>query len=438
MINTHVENNNENAAFVNPPVSLAPMDASFYNPILPVAGAYPPMNPGYLPQMLPIRSDGSSACSPGLSNVVSDSGLQKLNSTRSISSLNSVSPCSFTAMPMNFQASSPLLTQPAASPYNLVAPAQCNFFNPVQVSPRFTTPSVSPQPPMVDSSTVYISPSPLLLTPQQSTSSINSDSTPDIPPVFVTGNTFTLIPPSQSFTASRTPERFVPTHISPARSPQMPERTTTQVGFRERPMSQPDQQHRTGYPPAKPTTSYQSEVMPKQESAQSGKRQKKFGYRSKQRKIDRTHRNIQEKFSSLGLFARERELVRGDDTLRIHVKTFEGLTDIQTALNEIHNHREIEICRVAAVFSKKNRFQKKGFIVYLKVGSVAQVDTCLRLLKRYSNSLRNIAIARSKSSAKEPSSEVKNSAIPVQASKGTIEDFVPEVQIPRRLSATAM
>merc|ERR1719378_346608 len=86
------------------------------------------MNPGYLPQMLPIRSDGSSACSPGLSNVVSDSGLQKLNSTHSISSLNSVSPCSFTAMPMNFQASSPLLTQPAASPYNLVAPAQCNFF----------------------------------------------------------------------------------------------------------------------------------------------------------------------------------------------------------------------------------------------------------------------------------------------------------------------
>jgi len=132
----------------------------------------------------------------------------------------------------------------------------------------------------------------------------------------------------------------------------------------------------------------------------AGKRQKKFGYRSKQRKIDRTHRNIQEKFSSLGLFAAERELVRGDDTLRIHVKTFEGLTDIQTALTEIHNHKEIEIVRVAAVFSKKNRFQKKGFIVYLKVGSVAEIDTCMRLLKRYNNSLRNIAIARAKSSTR--------------------------------------
>jgi len=204
-------------------------------------------------------------------------------------------------------------------------------------------------------------------------------------------------------------------------------------------MSQPDQQHRKGYPPAKPTTSYQSEVMPNQESAPSGKRQKKFAYRSKQKKIDRTHRSIQEKFSALGLFARERELVRGDDTLRIHVKTFDGLTDIQAALNEIHNHMDIEIRRVAAVFSKKNRFQKKGFIVYLKVGSVAQVDACLRLLERYSETLRNIAIARSKTSAREPSSEAsRNSAIPVQASKGTIEDFAPEVHIPRRLSATAM
>jgi len=368
-----------------------------------------------------------------------DSGLQKLNSTHSISSFtSSVSPCSFTAVPMNFQASSPLLPQPGSNSYNLVAPAQYPFST-VQVSPRFTTtPSVSPQPPMMDQSAVYISPSPLLLTPQQSTSSLNSETTPDIPNVFITGNTFSLIPPSQSFTASRTPERFVPSHISPAQSPQMPERTTTQVGFRERPMSQPDQQHRTGYPPAKPATSYQSEVMPKQESAQSGKRQKKFAYRSKQKKIDRTHRSIQEKFSALGLFARERELVRGDDTLRIHVKTFDGLTDIQNALNEIHNHMDIDIRRVAAVFSKKNRFQKKGFIVYLKVGSIAQVDTCKRLLGRYSETLRNIAIAKSKSSAREPSSEARNSAIPVQASKGTIEDFVPEVHIPRRLSATAM
>merc|ERR1712156_1229573 len=181
-------------------------------------------------------------------------------------------------------------------------------------------------------------------------------------------------------------------------------------------MSQTNQTHRAGYPP-KPSTSFQNEVMPNENDGPvAGKRQKKFGYRSKQRKIDRTHRNIQEKFSALGLFARERELVRGDDTLRIHGKTFEGLTDIQSALNEIHNHKEIEIVRVAAVFSKKNRFQKKGFIVYLKVGSVAEVEICMRLLKRYHTSLRNVAIAK----AKTP--KVVSKPVPT-----CLEEFIPEV-----------
>merc|ERR1719242_2681923 len=255
--------------------------------------------------------------------------------------------------------------------------------------------------------------------------------------MFLNGSTFTiptLLPPSTSFTSSRTPERYIPTHISPARSPQMPERTTTQMGFRERPMSQTNQTHRAGYPP-KPSTSFQNEVMPNDDGPVAGKRQKKFGYRSKQRKIDRTHRNIQEKFMAKGLFAKERELVRGDDTLRIHVKTFEGLTDIQTALNEIENHKEITIQRVAAVFSKKNKFQKKGFIVYLKVGSVSEVEVCQRLLKRF-GSLRNVAIARAKTSVKEPTSELRTNK-PIQISN-TIEDFIPEVHIPRRLSATAM
>jgi len=412
----------------NPPVSLQPVDPNFYInqpfPLPPLPGYA--CNPnGLLPTMISMRSDGSLASSPGL--VPNDSTKLDMQKIGSSSSLQSVSPVNFQMNPMNFSTSSPLLTQ-ATSPYNLVAPQQ--VFLPQPVSPRFTTPSASPQPPFMEPGTVFFAPSPLLLTPQQSTSSVNSDSTnPDMP--FPVGHTFTLFPPTQSFTSSRTPDRTYPTHISPARSPQ-PERPTTQTAFRERPMSQPDQSHRSGYPP-KPTTSYQSEVVPEEPVA--NKRQKKFGYRSKQRKIDRTHRNIQEKFSSLGLFAAERELVRGDDTLRIHVKTFEGLTDIQTALSEIHNHKEIEIVRVAAVFSKKNRFQKKGFIVYLKVGSVPQVEIALRLLKRYSTSLRNVAIAKAKSPAKGPSNEAHK--VPEDA-KATSVQFFPEVPIPRRLSATAM
>jgi len=415
---------------MNSQISLQPVDPNFYNPVLPLpVPQY--AQPTFLP-MVSLRSDGSLASTPGF--MTADSSLQKLGST---SSLTSVSPNNLQIGGMSFSASSPLLTQ-ATSPYLLTQPAQmpqCQFFAPMTVSPRFTTPSVSPQPPMVfttpsvspqppmvEQAPLYFSPSPLLLTPQQG--SVSSNSTADMPNVFLTGNTFTLLPPNRSFTSSRTPERFVPTNISPARSPHGTEHRRTRTRFRERPMSLSNTQtHRAGYPP-KPTSSFQNEDLPTIEGPVAGKRQKKFGYRSKQRKIDRTHRNIQEMFSALGLFAKERELVRGDDTLRIHVKTFEGLTDIQSALNEIHNHKEIEIVRVAAVFSKKNRFQKKGFIVYLKVASVAEVEVCMRLLKHYHNSLRNVAIAR----AKTP--QVSNK--PVQ--KVNLEEFINEQQIPRQFS----
>lgn len=122
-------------------------------------------------------------------------------------------------------------------------------------------------------------------------------------------------------------------------------------------------------------------------------RQKKFAYRSKQKKIDKVHGQIQRHFASQGLFAADKELVRGDDTLRIHVKTFDGLTDIWTALREIEHHPRCEITRLACVFSKKNKFQKKGFIVYLKVATVRQVEICQSILSRFRESLKNVAVA---------------------------------------------
>lgn len=387
------------------PVSLQPVDPNFYfqapfNPLLP-----PCVTVDNGMTMLPLRSDGSIgsvtgiATSPNLLKTTSDSSLC------SIPSLNATSPFGS-----------------AQSPFNLATPTQ-QFFTPIVAPQYITTPSVSPQPPM--GQPMYSAPSPLLLTPQCSASSLGSES--ELPTILVTGSTFMSVP--TNFTASRTPERVIPTNISPAASPQMPERTTVQTGFRERMMQQPSNETRTGYPP-KPVPSFQRET--NDDGPVPGKRQKKYGYRSKQRKIDRTHRSIQEKFMAKGLFAKERELVRGDDTLRIHVKTFEGLTDIQTALNEIENHKEITIQRVAAVFSKKNKFQKKGFIVYLKVGSVPEVNTCLTILQRYKKSLRNVAIAKAK-----PLKTGTKSA-PVEQGIATIEEFDPIPHVPRRLSATAM
>jgi len=123
--------------------------------------------------------------------------------------------------------------------------------------------------------------------------------------------------------------------------------------------------------------------------------QKKYAYRSKQRKIDKTRGLIEEKFSLMNLFAGEKELVRGDDTVRVHVKTFQGLTEITKFLDEVENHREITITRIACPFSKKNKNQKKGFIVYLKLQTVQQMEIVKEVIfPKYQSVLKSCVVAR--------------------------------------------
>lgn len=122
--------------------------------------------------------------------------------------------------------------------------------------------------------------------------------------------------------------------------------------------------------------------------------QKKYAFRSKQRKIDKTRGMIKDHFDSLGLFAAEKELVRGEDTVRVHVKTFPGLTKIQEALKEIEDHPQIQITRIACPFSKKNKKQKKGFIVYLKVATVEQKEMVQDIFVKYEEWLKNCVTAR--------------------------------------------
>merc|ERR1719265_609854 len=76
------------------------------------------------------------------------------------------------------------------------------------------------------------------------------------------------------------------------------------------------------------STSGGEETSQERESATQGAVQKKYAFRSKQRKIDKVRGTIKDHFESLGLFAAEKELVRGEDTVRVHVKTFPGLTKI--------------------------------------------------------------------------------------------------------------
>merc|ERR1719420_1851316 len=96
------------STMMNSQISLQPVDPNFYNPVLPMpVPGY--AQPAFLPTMVSLRSDGSCslASSPGLP-LNTDSSLQKLGST---SSLTSVSPNNLQMGGMSFSASSPLLTQ---------------------------------------------------------------------------------------------------------------------------------------------------------------------------------------------------------------------------------------------------------------------------------------------------------------------------------------
>jgi hypothetical protein len=97
--------------------------------------------------------------------------------------------------------------------------------------------------------------------------------------------------------------------------------------------------------------------------------QKKQGvnhpHRSKQKKIMSVHSIVQDIWENKGKLAGDDEVLRGEDVLRIHVKTWEGLDLIEDVLEDVE--RRVPISRIALPFSMKNKFQKKGFIVYLKL-----------------------------------------------------------------------
>lgn len=101
--------------------------------------------------------------------------------------------------------------------------------------------------------------------------------------------------------------------------------------------------------------------------------QRKYPHRSKQRKIENTTRWIQSIAENRGIFAAPRELVRGRRTVQCHAKTFQACKDVKVALQKVLENPNIQIDRIACPFSKKNEFQKKGFILYLKVEDEAQV-----------------------------------------------------------------
>jgi len=109
-------------------------------------------------------------------------------------------------------------------------------------------------------------------------------------------------------------------------------------------------------------------------------KQRKYSYRSKQNKINVVLNNLKRKFSNNGKLAHG-EVLRGEDTLRIDVKRFTALQQIEKVIDDIERNPNVEIVKADFPVSQKNRFQKKGFIAYLKCGSSEQANLLHEELK---------------------------------------------------------
>lgn len=125
---------------------------------------------------------------------------------------------------------------------------------------------------------------------------------------------------------------------------------------------------------------------------------KRYPHRSKQERIEQVHASLKELYTLQGLYARDDEVLRGADVVRVHVKTFQGLNKIQNALDEVQKDPNVCVEKIATPFSMKNKYQKKGFIVYLKLSHAQQVPFVKRVFERYPEHFKKCDVALPKSS----------------------------------------
>lgn len=142
-------------------------------------------------------------------------------------------------------------------------------------------------------------------------------------------------------------------------------------------------------------------------STEAPKQQKKQGvkhpHRSKQKKIMAVHSMVEELWKNKGKLAGDDEVLRGEDVLRIHVKTWEGLDLISDVLD--HVEQCVPINRIALPFSMKNKFQKKGFIVYLKLNDKIHVPTVQAIFAQHKEHFKKCDVALPTQKTIEPTAK---------------------------------
>jgi len=156
----------------------------------------------------------------------------------------------------------------------------------------------------------------------------------------------------------------------------------------------------------------QSNMSPANSSPDSGhahghpnRRQQKFGYRSKQNKIDAVLTNLQKNLAHLITINGEK--LRGPDTVRIDVKRFSALQNIERLLEKVNGDETINIIKADFPVSQKNRFQKKGFIAYIKCASIEEAERLKTFIDVKGRGVYRVKIALEKTHEQQ-STEVSN------------------------------
>jgi len=171
-------------------------------------------------------------------------------------------------------------------------------------------------------------------------------------------------------------------------------------------------------------------------------KQKRYPHRSKQVRILQVHETLKQIYTEKKLYAQDNEVLRGADVVRVHVKTFQGLNKIQDALSEVEKEPTVTLERIATPFSMKNKYQKKGFIVYLKLSDESQVTAVKNIFEqRYPEHFKKCDVALPKSKTPVSKSVCEPSALPpltmmddsLKWADEEAEDVPPG--LPRRLSS---
>lgn len=162
------------------------------------------------------------------------------------------------------------------------------------------------------------------------------------------------------------------------------------------------------------------------------KSKKKYGFRSKQNMIDKVYLALVEKYEKRGILAGDDEVLRGDDTIRLHVKKFKALQRIEEALLAAERMDSITISRVSIPLSMKNQFQKKGFLVYVQVEKVWMVPLAQKIFRQF-DEFKKCDVARHTVEAESPKSvegemdtEVKDTNVQTSTTLNDKKEIVSE------------